>query len=289
MKLTERLSHYEKLMRLDKPIGILLLLWPTLWAQWLASHGQTDWLILWIFTMGVVLMRSAGCVINDYADRDIDPHVARTRERPLAAGKVSPREALLLAAGLALLAFLLVLPLGKLVIALSFVALFLAASYPFTKRFFAIPQAYLGIAFGFGIPMTYAALWGEVPLEAWLLLTANVFWAVAYDTEYAMVDRADDLKLGIKTSAITFGRYDLAAIALCYAGTLALLAWVGWQRQMGMAFYGGLLVAAAIALYHMKLIRHREPQRCFQAFLHNSWLGAAVFGGIVLNYLLPGL
>ena len=289
MKLTERLSHYEKLMRLDKPIGILLLLWPTLWAQWLASHGQPDWLILWIFTMGVVLMRSAGCVINDYADRDIDPHVARTRERPLAAGKVSPREALLLAAGLALLAFLLVLPLGKLVIALSFVALFLAASYPFTKRFFAIPQAYLGIAFGFGIPMTYAALWGEVPLEAWLLLTANVFWAVAYDTEYAMVDRADDLKLGIKTSAITFGRYDLAAIALCYAGTLALLAWVGWQRQMGMAFYGGLLVAAAIALYHMKLIRHREPQRCFQAFLHNSWLGAAVFGGIVLNYLLPGL
>ncbi|WP_310447858.1 4-hydroxybenzoate octaprenyltransferase [Thiobacillus sp.] len=289
MKLTERLSHYEKLMRLDKPIGILLLLWPTLWAQWLASHGQPDWLILWIFTMGVVLMRSAGCVINDYADRDIDPHVARTRERPLAAGKVSPREALLLAAGLALLAFLLVLPLGKLVIGLSFVALFLAASYPFTKRFFAIPQAYLGIAFGFGIPMTYAALWGEVPLEAWLLLTANVFWAVAYDTEYAMVDRTDDLKLGIKTSAITFGRYDLAAIALCYAAALALLAWVGWQRQMGMAFYGGLLVATAIALYHMKLIRHREPQRCFQAFLHNSWLGAAVFGGIVLNYLLPGL
>jgi 4-hydroxybenzoate polyprenyltransferase len=289
MKLTERLSHYEKLMRLDKPIGILLLLWPTLWAQWLASHGQPDWLILWIFTMGVVLMRSAGCVINDYADRDIDPHVARTRERPLAAGNVSPREALLLAAGLALLAFLLVLPLGKLVIGLSFVALFLAASYPFTKRFFAIPQAYLGIAFGFGIPMTYAALWGEVPLEAWLLLTANVFWAVAYDTEYAMVDRADDLKLGIRTSAITFGRYDLAAIAICYAATLGLLAWVGWQRQMGMAFYGGLLVAAAIALYHMKLIRHREPQRCFQAFLHNSWLGAAVFGGIVLNYLLPGL
>jgi 4-hydroxybenzoate polyprenyltransferase len=289
MKLTERLSHYEKLMRLDKPIGILLLLWPTLWAQWLASHGQPDWLILWIFTMGVVLMRSAGCVINDYADRDIDPHVARTRERPLAAGKVSPRETLLLAAGLALLAFLLVLPLGKLVIGLSFVALFLAASYPFTKRFFAIPQAYLGIAFGFGIPMTYAALWGEVPLEAWLLLTANVFWAVAYDTEYAMVDRADDLKLGIKTSAITFGRHDLTAIALCYAAALALLAWVGWQRQMGMAFYGGLLVAAAIALYHMKLIRHRDPKRCFQAFLHNSWLGAAVFGGIVLNYLLPGL
>lgn len=235
-------------------------------------------------------MRSAGCVINDYADRDIDPHVARTRERPLAAGKVSPKEALLLAAGLALLAFLLVLQLGgKLVIGLSVVALFLAASYPFTKRFLAIPQAYLGIAFGFGIPMTYAALWGEVPLEAWLLLAANVFWAVAYDTEYAMVDRVDDLKIGIKTSAITFGRYDLAAIAVCYAAMLAILAWIGWQRQMGMPFYGGLAVAAAIALYHLKLIRHRDPQLCFRAFLHNSWLGAAIFGGIVLNYLLRSL
>jgi len=234
-------------------------------------------------------MRSAGCVINDYADRDFDAHVARTRERPLAAGKVSPREALLLAAGLALLAFLLVLPLGKLVIGLSFVALFLAASYPFTKRFFAIPQAYLGIAFGFGIPMSYAALWGEVPLEAWLLLAANVFWAIAYDTEYAMVDRADDLKIGIKTSAITFGRFDLAAIAVCYAATLVLLAWVGWQRHMDAIFYAGLGVAAAIALYHLKLIRHREPQQCFRAFLHNTWFGAAVFGGIVLNYLLRNL
>ena len=289
MTLTERLTHYEKLMRLDKPIGILLLLWPTLWAQWLASHGHPDWLILWIFVMGVVLMRSAGCVINDYADRDFDSHVARTRERPLAAGKVSTKEALLLAAGLALLAFFLVLPLGKLVIGLSVVALFLAASYPFTKRFFAIPQAYLGVAFGFGIPMSYAALWGEVPLEAWLLLAANVFWAVAYDTEYAMVDRVDDLKIGIKTSAITFGRYDLAAIAACYAATLILLAWVGWQRQMDAIFYVGLGVAAAIALYHLKLIRHRDPQQCFRAFLHNSWFGAAVFGGIVLNYLLRSL
>ena len=286
MKLTERLTHYEKLMRLDKPIGILLLLWPTLWAQWLASHGRPDWPILWIFVIGVVLMRSAGCVINDYADRDFDPHVARTRERPLAAGKVSPKEALLLAAGLSVLAFLLILPLGKFVIGLSFVALFLAASYPFTKRFFAVPQAYLGIAFGFGIPMTYAALWGEIPLEAWLLLAANVFWAIAYDTEYAMVDRADDLKIGIKTSAITFGRFDIAAIALCYAATLALLGRVGLQRQMDWAFYGGLALAAAIALYHLQLIRHRDPQQCFRAFLHNTWFGAAVFGGIVLDYLL---
>jgi 4-hydroxybenzoate polyprenyltransferase len=178
-------------------------------------------------------------------------------------------------------------PLGKFVIGLSFVALFLAASYPFTKRFFAIPQAYLGIAFGFGIPMTYAALWGEIPLEAWLLLAANVFWAVAYDTEYAMVDRADDLKIGIKTSAITFGRFDIAAIALCYAATLGLLGWVGLQREMGWAFYGGLALAAAIALYHLVLIRSRDPQRCFRAFLHNTWFGAAVFGGIALNYLLP--
>jgi 4-hydroxybenzoate polyprenyltransferase len=286
MTLSERLSHYEKLMRLDKPIGILLLLWPTLWAQWLASNGQPNWLILWIFVIGVVLMRSAGCVINDYADRDFDPHVARTRERPLAAGKVSPKEALLLAAGLSLLAFLLILPLNRLVLGLSVVALFLAASYPFTKRFFAVPQAYLGIAFGFGIPMSYAALQGTVPPEAWILLAANVFWAVAYDTQYAMVDREDDLKIGIKTSAITFGRLDLAAVSVCYATTLALLGWAGVRLGLGMAYYGGLGVAAAIALYHMALIRQRDPQQCFRAFLHNTWFGAAVFGGIALHYLL---
>ncbi|MDT3708129.1 MAG: 4-hydroxybenzoate octaprenyltransferase [Thiobacillus sp.] len=285
MTLSERLTYYEKLMRLDKPIGILLLLWPTLWAQWLASNGRPHWLILWIFILGVVLMRSAGCIINDYADRDFDPHVARTRERPLAAGKVSPKEALLLAGGLSLLAFLLILPLNDLVLGLSVVALFLAASYPFTKRFFAIPQAYLGIAFGFGIPMSYAALQGTVPVEAWILLAANVFWAIAYDTQYAMVDRADDLKIGIKTSAITFGRHDLAAIAVCYAATLALLAWVGVRLGLSVAFYGGLAAAAAIALYHMALIRQRDPQQCFRAFLHNTWLGAAVFGGIALHYL----
>ena len=287
MTLSERLTQYEKLMRLDKPIGILLLLWPTLWGQWLASDGQPNWLILWIFVMGVVLMRSAGCVINDYADRDFDPHVARTRERPLAAGKVSSKEALLLAAGLSLLAFLLILRLNKLVLALSVVALFLAASYPFTKRFFAIPQAYLGIAFGFGIPMSYAALQGAVPPEAWILLAANTFWAVAYDTQYAMVDRADDLKIGIKTSAITFGRFDLAAIAVCYAATLGLLGWVGLQREMGLAYHGGLAAAAGIAVYHLKLIRRRDPQQCFRAFLHNTWFGAAVFGGIALHYRVP--
>jgi 4-hydroxybenzoate polyprenyltransferase len=286
MLLSERLTHYEKLMRLDKPIGILLLLWPTLWAQWLASDGEPHALILWIFVLGVVLMRSAGCVINDYADRDFDPHVARTCDRPLAAGKVSPREALLLAAGLALLAFLLILPLNQLVLGLSLVALFLAASYPFTKRFFAIPQAYLGIAFGFGIPMSYAALQGAVPSEAWILLAANVFWAVAYDTEYAMVDRADDLTIGIKTSAITFGRFDLAAVAVCYLLSLLLLGWAGARLHLGPAFWGGLVVAAAIAVYHMALIRHREPRQCFRAFLHNTWFGAAVFAGIALQYLL---
>ena len=289
MTLTERLTLYEKLMRLDKPIGILLLLWPTLWGQWLASNGQPQWLILWIFVIGVVLMRSAGCVINDYADRDFDPHVARTRERPLAAGKVSPKEALLLAAGLSLVAFLLILPLNALVLQLSVIALFLAASYPFTKRFFAIPQAYLGVAFGFGIPMSYAALWNSVPTEAWVLLAANVFWAIAYDTQYAMVDREDDLKIGIKTSAITFGRFDLAAIAICYAAALGLIAWVGRQRDLGWAFYAGLAVAAGLALYHLWLIRTRDPKQCFRAFLHNTWFGAAVFGGIALHYLLRGL
>ncbi|MDO9468242.1 MAG: 4-hydroxybenzoate octaprenyltransferase, partial [Thiobacillus sp.] len=251
-----------------------------------AINGRPSWLILWIFVMGVVLMLSAVCVINDYSDRDIDPLVARTRERPLAAGKVSPKEALLLAAALSLLAFLLILPLDVLVLKLSAVALFLAASYPFTKRFFAIPQAYLGVAFGFGIPMSYAALWGEVPQEAWIMLLANVFWAIAYDTQYAMVDREDDLKIGIKTSAITFGRFDLAAIALCYAATLGLLGWVGMQRDLSWAFYGGLAVAAAIALYHMVLIRQRDPGQCFRAFLHNTWFGAAVFGGIALHFLL---
>jgi 4-hydroxybenzoate polyprenyltransferase len=286
MTLGERLTQYEKLMRLDKPIGILLLLWPTLWGQWLASAGQPHWLILWIFIIGVVLMRSAGCVINDYADRDFDPHVARTRERPLAAGRVSAKEALLLAAGLSLLAFLLILPLNTLVLKLSVVALFLAASYPFTKRFFAIPQAYLGIAFGFGIPMSYAALQNAVPAEAWLLLAANVFWAIAYDTQYAMVDRADDLKIGIKTSAITFGRYDLAAIALCYGATLALLGWAGMRLHLGAAYFGGLGVAGGIALYHLWLIRERDPQQCFRAFLHNTWFGAAVFAGIALDFLL---
>jgi len=285
--LQERLVLYARLMRIDKPIGILLLAWPTLWGLWLASAGRPDPMILFIFVAGIILMRSAGCVVNDYADRDFDPHVARTRQRPLAAGRVSPKEALLLAAALALLALLLILPLQNLLLLqLSVAAAFLAASYPFTKRFFAIPQAYLGIAFGFGIPMAYAAAQEAVPGIAWLLLLANMFWAIAYDTEYAMVDRADDLKIGIQTSAITFGRFDVAAVMLCYASALALLGLAGTWLDLGGFFYLGLSAAAGFAVYHWTLIRARDPARCFRAFLHNNWFGGAVFSGIVLDYAL---
>ncbi|WP_027456635.1 4-hydroxybenzoate octaprenyltransferase [Dechloromonas agitata] len=287
--LKEKLDLYERLMRLDKPIGILLLLWPTLWALWLSALGRPNWSVVWIFIMGTVLMRSAGCVINDYADRDFDKHVERTRERPLTAGKVTAREALWLFAALCLLSFGLVLALGMpLVTWLSVPAVFLAASYPFTKRFFAIPQAYLGIAFGFGIPMAYAAHLGSVPAEAWWLLLANVFWAVAYDTEYAMVDRNDDLKIGIKTSAITFGRFDVAAVMLCYAATLAIIGWVGWTLNMGLAFYAGLAGAAGIMGVHYTWIKGRERMPCFKAFLHNNWVGAAIFAGIVVDFLISG-
>ena len=285
LSLRERLDLYERLMRLDKPIGILLLLWPTLWGLWLSSTGQPDPIIVWVFVIGTVLMRSAGCVVNDYADRDIDPRVERTRERPLATGKVSKKEALVLALVLALISFLLILPLGNvLVIQLSVGALFLAASYPFTKRFFALPQAYLGVAFGFGIPMAYAAHLNGIAPEAWWLLTANVFWAVAYDTEYAMVDREDDLKIGIKTSAITFGRFDVVAVMFCYVMTLALLAYVGWRVHLGPYYYLGLSVGAALATYHYTLIRQRDPAQCFRAFLHNNWIGAAIFGGLAVDY-----
>jgi len=287
MTLTERLTEYEKLMRLDKPIGILLLAWPTLWGLWLSSLGSPDFMVLWIFVIGIVLMRSAGCVINDYADRNFDPHVERTKNRPLAAGRISGKEALILAGVLALIAFVLILPLKNLLlIQLSVVAAFLAASYPYTKRFLAIPQAYLGIAFGFGIPMAYAAHLDAVPPIAWLLMAANVFWAVAYDTEYAMVDRADDLKIGIKTSAITFGRHDITAVMICYGITLALLGWVGTELHLGWPYYLGLAAATGIAGYHYLLIKERDPARCFKAFLHNNWFGAAVFAGMVAS-LLP--
>ena len=288
-QIKERLDLYEKLMRLDKPIGILLLLWPTLWALWLSSLGRPNWWVVWVFVLGTVLMRSAGCVINDYADREFDKHVERTKERPLTAGKVTTKEALALFAGLSLTAFALVLMLGnQLVIWMSVPAVFLAASYPFTKRFLAIPQAYLGVAFGFGIPMAYAAHLGGVPAEAWWLLLANVFWAVAYDTEYAMVDREDDLKIGIKTSAITFGRFDVAAVMLCYAATLAIIGWVGFTLHLGLAFYAGLFVAANIMGLHFTWIRDRDRMRCFKAFLHNNWVGMVIFIGIVVDFIVSG-
>jgi len=279
-----KLSLYIRLVRLDKPIGILLLLWPTLIALWIASGGKPDLAILGIFTLGTVLMRSAGCAVNDYADRDIDKHVKRTAERPLTSGRIKGWEALAVAGVLAVLAFLLILPLNLLTKQMSVAAVIIAGTYPYFKRFFAIPQAYLGIAFGFGIPMAFAAVLGDVPALAWWLLLANVFWAVAYDTEYAMVDRDDDLKIGIRTSAITFGRFDVAAVMLCYGAALAIILVCGWLAGMRWWFVGGIVAAAGIALYHYNLIRDRDRMRCFYAFRHNNWLGAALFAGVALDY-----
>jgi 4-hydroxybenzoate polyprenyltransferase len=281
-----RLDLYEKLLRLDKPIGTLLLLWPTLWALWLSANGRPNWETVWIFALGTLLMRSAGVAVNDFADRNFDPLVARTRDRPLAAGRMSPKEAWALAAVLALIAFILILPLGRLVILLSFCALFLAISYPFTKRFLALPQAYLGVTFGFGIPMAYAAQTKGLPAMTWWLLLANVFWTIAYDTEYAMVDRDDDRKIGIRTSAILFGRYDVAAVVLCHAVFLAIMAGIGWWLKLAWPYYAGLMCALALAAYQYTLIRDRDPQSCFRAFQGNNWVGAAVFAGIALAYLL---
>ena len=282
--LTERLTLYERLMRLDKPIGTLLLLWPTFWGLWIAADGRPSWWLVWIFALGTLLMRSAGCIVNDYADRDFDRHVKRTAQRPLTAGQVSGTEAWILAAILAAASFVLIYRLNRLVWELSVIAVLLAVSYPFTKRFFALPQAYLGIAFGFGIPMSFAAVLEAVPTVAWWLLAANIFWAIAYDTEYAMVDRDDDLRLGIRTSAITFGKYDVTAVMLCYVITFALLAYIGLQKQFGALYYAGIVVAMAMALYHYTLIRDRSREGCFKAFMHNNWLGAAVFAGMALDF-----
>jgi 4-hydroxybenzoate polyprenyltransferase len=281
-----KLALYLRLVRADKPIGILLLLWPTLWALWMASGGPPALLYAVIFVVGTALMRSAGCAINDYADRDFDRHVKRTAERPLTSGRIKGWEAVLVAAALALVSFLLILPLNALTKQLSVVALVVAGSYPFFKRFFAIPQAYLGIAFGFGIPMAFAAVQGQVPAVAWWLLVANVFWAVAYDTEYAMVDRDDDLKIGMRTSAITFGRFDVAAVMLCYGVALAIDLVCGWVLGLRGWFVAGVAVAAAMAIYHYTLIRDRDRMRCFAAFRHNNWLGAALFAGVALDYAL---
>jgi 4-hydroxybenzoate polyprenyltransferase len=286
MIFSERLSLYLQLTRLNRPIGILLLLWPTLWGVWIAGSGHPSLHIVLIFVLGTVLMRSAGCAINDYADRNFDKHVQRTRNRPVTSGRIAPREALWLAASLALLALLLILPLNRLTLLLSIPALLLAASYPYTKRFLAIPQAWLGIAFGFGIPMAFAAQQGSVPPVAWLLLIANVFWAIAYDTEYAMVDRDDDIHLGIHSAALLFGKYDVAAVMACYVITLILLVVAGQMVSFEWTYYLGLLIAGGIALYHYRLIKSRQREACFKAFLHNNWLGAAVFAGIALDHLI---
>ena len=283
--MNERLRQYALLMRLHKPIGILLLLWPTLWALWIAAAGHPDTRVLVVFVLGVVLMRSAGCVINDYADRNIDPHVRRTRERPIAAGRVTPREALALFAVLCLVAFMLVLLMNRLTILLSLIGVLLAATYPFTKRYTHLPQVYLGVAFGWAVPMVFAAQTGAVPAVAWLIFIANVLWATVYDTMYAMVDREDDLRIGVKSTAILFGAADRLLIGLLQVLLMACLAWVGMWAGLGAMYYAGLAAAAAFALYQQYLIRARQPERCFQAFLNNNWFGATVFAGIAAHYL----
>ena len=283
--MVDRLVLYAKLVRLDKPIGTLLLLWPTLWALWIAAAGQPSAKLIVIFSLGTLLMRSAGCAINDYADRDFDLHVERTQNRPLTAGKISTKEALAVASVLAILAFLLVLQTNALTIALSFPALFIAASYPYTKRFFAIPQAYLGVAFGFGIPMAFAAQTGTVPALAWIMLLVNIFWAIAYDTEYAMVDRNDDVKLSLNTSAILFADYDVAAVMIAYALVIGILVTIGSTLGLGWIYYLGLIIAASMMGYHYILIRTRDRAGCFAAFRHNNWVGGAIFAGIFGHYL----
>jgi 4-hydroxybenzoate polyprenyltransferase len=281
----ERLRDYARLMRFDRPIGMLLLLWPVLWALWIAAAGKPALPVLVVFVAGVVLMRSAGCVINDYADRAFDPQVKRTRDRPLAAGRVSPREALVLFVVLALSAFTLVLFMNRLTILLSFVGAALTASYPFMKRWTHLPQFYLGAAFGWGVPMAFAAQTGSVPVDAWILFGATLCWAVAYDTAYAMVDRDDDVRVGVKSTAILFGRADRLMIVLFHALTLALLAWAGARAGLGLTYYMGLLLAAGLALYQQWLMRARDRDGCFRAFLNNNWFGVAVFVGLVLEYL----
>lgn len=280
-----RWSLYLKLIRFDKPVGTLLLLWPTLTALWIASGGLPRWDLLLIFCMGTFLMRSAGCAMNDVADRDYDRHVARTRDRVVTSGQVSVQEALLVAVILVMMAGVLILPLPKSVWILAVVAVVLAATYPFFKRFFSLPQAYLGVAFSFGIPMAFAAVQGSVPWQAWGLMLANSFWVLAYDTEYALVDKADDLKIGIKTSAITLGTWVVPAILLFYALFLAGTSLMGSWLGLGWPFLVGIAVASALAGWHYGLIKGQQPESCFHAFRSNHWLGAAIFVGTVMNDL----
>jgi 4-hydroxybenzoate polyprenyltransferase len=279
--------EYALLMRLHKPIGIYLLLWPTLWALWIGGAGRPDWWVVLIFILGVVLMRSAGCVINDFADRHVDPHIERTKTRPLASGAVSSREALILFAVLCLSAFLLVLMLNRLTILLSFVAIALASIYPFSKRYTYLPQVVLGAAFGWSIPMAFAALTNDVPILAWWLFFAKLTWTVAYDTMYAMVDRDDDIKIGVKSTAILFARWDKVIVGALQVITLAFLVWVGVLAELGWIYFVTLAGSSGFFIYQQWLIKDRQRARCFQAFLNNHWFGKVVFLGILADYLWP--
>lgn len=283
-KLRERLSVYARLMRLDRPIGAFLLLWPTLWALWVAGAGSPDPGVCAVFVLGVLLMRSAGCVINDFADRGFDPHVVRTRNRPLARGQATTREALALFGVLCLGAFTLVLTMNRLTVLLSFVGALLAATYPFMKRYTDLPQIYLGLAFGWAVPMAFAAQTGAVPEAAWLIYLATVLWTTAYDTMYAMVDREDDLRIGVRSTAILFGAADRLAIGFLQAAALLVLVLLGTRLELGAGYYAGLAAATALAAYQQYLIRTRDPARCFRAFLNNNWFGTAVFAGLALHY-----
>ena len=278
-----KLGAYSRLVRLDKPIGTLLLLWPTLWAIWISSNGAVDLHVVVVFVLGTFLMRSAGCAANDIADREFDPFVSRTKDRPLASGEISTREALAVALMLSLASFVLVLTLNALTVALSFLALFLAISYPYTKRFLSIPQAYLGIAFGFGIPMAWAATRNEITGMTALVLIANVFWAIAYDTEYAMVDRDDDVNIGIRTSAILFGSWDVAWVFMFHAAFLFMMSGIGILLGYGVVYYLALLGAAILIAFQYPMIKARDREGCFRAFLHNNWVGGVIFLGIFIE------
>ena len=282
--IVDRLEQYSLLIRLDRPIGIYLLLWPTLWALWIAAKGIPDLLVLFVFVSGVFLMRSAGCAINDFADKDIDPHVERTKERPLAAGKISSKEALVVFASLSITAFSLVLLMNTLTIYMSFVGIILAASYPFAKRFHYMPQVHLGAAFGWAAPMAFTAQANEITVVTWLIFMATVLWATAYDTMYAMSDREDDLKIGVKSTAILFGDADKLIVGLLQALLIFALVLIGANSEMGLYYYLGLVAASALAIYQQYLIKDRDRQKCIQAFLNNNWFGFAVFAGIFVDY-----
>ncbi|KAF3981912.1 MAG: 4-hydroxybenzoate octaprenyltransferase [Methylococcales symbiont of Hymedesmia sp. n. MRB-2018] len=285
-RIIDRLQQYYLLARFDKPIGILILLWPALWALWVASDGKPDLFVLFIICSGVVLMRAAGCVINDYADREFDSKVERTKQRPIATGKVSPKEALIVFVVLCLVALMLVLQLNRMTVMLSFVAAFLAASYPFMKRYTQLPQAYLGIAFGFAVPMSFSAQTNTIPMVAWVMYLAVMLWALVYDTMYAMCDKEDDLKIGVKSTAILFGEKDREIMGVLQIVITVLLIIVGLIQQLGLFYYGGIAIASGLSIYQQKLIFHREKSLCFKAFLNSNYFGMVVFVGLVLDYLM---